>query len=105
MFRLVYLAHPKPSHDDYGDVDGAYATCWVNDPTESLADSRARDFLEEIGWDVESLDEAEDVSEVEYPADSEARDRVDQARIDGIVVSLHQWPVSASDDDGTAGPE
>ena len=86
-------------HDDYGEVDGAYATCWVNEPTVALADAQARAFLEELGWDIEEREEALRVQASDYPLASEGQDRIEQARLDGLVVTLHRWAVGAPDDD------
>jgi hypothetical protein len=95
---LVFLAHPKPSSDDYGSVDGAYVSCWVNEPVASAAELVARQFIDDAGWDIQELDEAHPISENHYSASDPGREKADQARIDGIVVTFHVWDVGAPDE-------
>ena len=98
MHFLVFLAHPKPSSDDYGSVDGAYISCWVNESVLSAADLVARQFIDDAGWDVEELDEAYPISENHYSASDPGREYADQARIDGIVVTFVVWDIGAPDE-------
>jgi hypothetical protein len=99
VFRLVYLAHPKPSSPDYGVIDGAYASCWVKEPVIEAADTAAREFLEAEGWDIEELDEAYRVSDETCLPGAVGRDLFEQVQNDGIVVQLHTWPVGAPEEE------
>ena len=98
MFFLRLETHPKPSHADYGAVDGAWAACWVASEDPEEAEKAARAFLEDLGWDIETLAESYPVTRGQYPSQSESLERFDQAVIDGIVVTLHTWPVGAPDE-------
>ncbi len=97
MHFLVFLAHPKPSSDGYGSVDGAYVSCWVNEPVASAAELVARQFIDAAGWDIEELEEAHPISENHYSASDPGREKADQARIDGIVVTFVVWDIGAPD--------
>ena len=66
MQFLSILVHPRTDNSEYGTVDGAYAACWVNEPTLELAESSARAFLEAAGWDAEEVDEAYPVTRERY---------------------------------------
>ena len=98
MYFLLYLAHPKPDHPEYGVVDGAYVSCWINDPVEASADSAARELIDSDGWDIEERDEAYRVSYKQYPPGHESYEYVEQARIDGMCAVFHRWNVGAPDE-------
>ena len=99
MYFFVLLAHPNPTNAEYGEIDGAYVSCWVNEPTEALAERRARQTIEELGWDVDERDQGYMVSRDDYEASSESLERFDQALVDGCVLTFHRWPVGAPDED------
>ena len=99
-------ATPKPSSDDYGKTDGAFAACFVSTDDPSEAEAEARALLETIGWDTDELEEVRAVIRDDYEGDATALERFDQAILDGIVITLHRWPVGApgeadSDVDGS----
>ena len=99
MFFFTFLAHPRPSHSQYGAVDGAYVACWVAEPLESVAELLAREAIEGLDWDVEERDEGYPVSIDDYERGSESRERYEQAAIDRVVLEFHTWPVGAPDED------
>ena len=95
MHYLEFEAYPKPNHERYGVIDGAYICCWVNDPDPAEAESRARERLEQAGWDIEKLEES-------YPATKDAfagNQYFEQARTDGIVLLINTWPVGAPEEE------
>jgi hypothetical protein len=97
MFFFTFVAHPKPTHAEYGSVDGAYVSCWVNESGETAAEQVARDAIEALAWDVEDRDEGFPVSIHDYEPDSGPRALCEQAAIDGIVLTFHRWPVGADE--------
>ena len=99
MYFLSFEAHPKPTHPDYGEVDGAFAAAFVNESIAGAAEAAARAFIEEAGWDVSDLDVSHPVELESFPPGDPRREQFEQALIDGIVVTFHQWPVGAPDDD------
>jgi hypothetical protein len=98
MYFFVFLAHPKPSHPEYGAIDGAYVSCWVRDPVEGAAEAAARELIEATGWDVEERDEAYPLADDHYATDQEAYEHMEQARLDGICAVFHRWDVGAPDE-------
>jgi hypothetical protein len=90
---------PKPSHPEYGRIDGAYVSLFVNEIDKDRAEAAAGALIEQEGWDIEELDEAYPVELSRYPAGNLSRDRFEQATIDGIVATFHRWPVGASEDE------
>ena len=98
MYFLVYLAHPKPSHREYGVVDGAYVSVWVRDPVEAAADRAARELIEAEGWDIEERDEAYPLADDHYAPDQDGHAYMEQARLDGICAVFYRWDVGAPDE-------
>ena len=99
MYFVMLGVTPKPSNREYGVTDGAYATCWVATDDSVVAESQARSLLEDTGWDVTEVEEAYPVKRDRYLTDPVTLGRFDQASVDGVVVTLHTWPVGAPDDD------
>jgi len=99
MYFFVLLAHPKPSHRDYGVIDGAYVACWVNEPTEELAEAVAREAIEDLEWDVEERDQGYHIGRDDFEVGSKSLQRFDQALVDDCVLDFNQWRVGAPDDD------
>ena len=98
MHFFVFLAHPSPSHEDYGTVDGAYVSCWVNDPVEASAEAAARALIEEAGWDIDERDVAYPLADDHYTPDQSGFANMQQARTDGICAVFHTWDVGAPDE-------
>ena|SRR5687768_14396837 len=98
-------ATPKPSNNAYGETDGAFAACFVSTDDPEEAEAEARALLETIGWDTDELEEVKAVSRDQYEGDAAALEHFDQAIIDGIVITLHMWPVGAPDEADGNGDE
>jgi hypothetical protein len=94
---FVFLAHPKPTSKEYGAVDSAYVSCWVNEAVPSVAELVARTLVNEIGWDVDELEDAHPITENHYAVDDSGREYAEQARVDGIVATLHTWHIGADE--------
>jgi hypothetical protein len=99
VYFVMLGVTPKPSNEEYGVTDGAYAACWVATDDSIVAESRSRSLLEDIGWDVTEVEEAYSVTRDRYVADPVSLGRFDQASVDGVVITLHSWPLGAPDDD------
>ncbi len=98
MYFVMLLAHPKPQHPEYGETDGAYASCWVDAHDAVVAESRARSLLDEVGWDTEEVEESYAVQRQQYESDPKTLSLYDQALQDGVVASLHSWPVGGDEE-------
>ena len=97
MYTFTFITHPKPSHRRYGEVDGAYATVFVNDPVAESAGAAARGLIEDAGWDVEELDDWGPMNPGDDAPGTEWAEHYAQARQDGICAVFHTWPVGAPD--------
>jgi hypothetical protein len=96
---LVFEANPKPTHPDYGSVDGAFVSVFVNETLASAAETAGRALIEDQGWDVAELDQSYSVQLDTFPIGHPSRATFEQALIDGIAATFHRWPVGAPDDD------
>ena len=99
MHFVVFEAHPKPQHAEYGRIDGAFVSAFVNEAVPAAAEAMAREFIEEQGWDIVVLDQSYPVDQERFELESESREHFDQALVDGIVVTFHRWPVGAPDEE------
>ena len=98
MMFLLYEVHPQPSHPEYGTIDGAFASMWVNEAVQAPAQTVALEFLQANRWDVEELEEAYFVTLDTYADGDIGRDRFEQALIDGVVATFFHWPVGAPEE-------
>ena len=72
--------------------------CWVNEPTEKLAESAARAEIESAGWDIVDCEESSRIDREDY-LESESLPYFDQALTDGVVLVIHSWPVGGDSDE------
>jgi hypothetical protein len=93
-----FEAAVRPSHPRYGELDGAMINCWVNEPTESLAESAARAEIEAAGWDILEYEESSRIDREDY-LKSDSLEYFDQALTDGGVLVVHSWPVGGDIDE------
>lgn len=99
MFFLSFEVHPKPENPAYGEVDAAFAASFVNEKSAGKAEIIARKFIEEAGWEVESLDDSHRIAFESLSSRHPSHAKVQQALVDGIVVTFHESPVGPDDDD------
>lgn len=97
MKFLLYEVHPKPSHPEYGAIDGAFASIWVNEWAQAPAEAVARELIEVNLWDCEALEEAYPVTLDLYSETDVGRARFEQALVDGVVGTFFRWQVGAPD--------
>ena len=98
MYTFTFIAHPKPSHPEYGELDGAYATVFVNDVVPESAEAAARELVEDAGWDIEELDDWAPMNPGDDAPGTKWHEYYAQARIDGICALFNTWPVGGADE-------
>jgi hypothetical protein len=99
LYFLVYAVFPMPNHPEYGAMDGAYVSLFVNEPVQSAAEVVAAALIEQQGWEIEGLGEAYPVELGRYPPGHPNRVLFEQAQLDGVVARFHKWPVGAPDEE------
>ncbi len=107
MYLFTFLASPTPDAKEFHEAGGAYVNCWIlgadrddrddRDDREA-AEERARELIEEYGWDVEALEEGAIVSGADYPQDDEDRVFYEQALVEREVLVFNTWPRGDEDD-------
>ena len=97
MHFLVFEVRPDTSSPDHGQVGGAFASCWVATTDPAVAEQEARSLLEDSGWRVRGgpPDECYLVTRDRYESDPNKLARFDRAAAEGVLVTLHTWPVGA----------
>jgi hypothetical protein len=98
VYTFTFIAHPKPSHPEYGVIDGAYATVFVNDVIAESAEAAARALIDEAGWDIEELDDWAPMNPGDDAPGTAWHEYYAQARQDGICALFNRWPVGAPEE-------
>jgi len=93
VHTFTFIVRPKPSHPRHGAADGAYAVVFVNEVVSEIAEASARALIEDVGWDIEELDDWAPVNPGDDAPGTAWGEYFAQAREDGICVVLHTWPV------------
>ncbi|HBL29456.1 MAG TPA: hypothetical protein DD490_21700 [Acidobacteria bacterium] len=92
MFLLTFQAVPTPDAKEFHDAGGAYVSCWMQNQDKDDAEERARELIEDYGWEVESLEEGAVVTGADYEEDDEDREFYEQALVEGEVLVFNTWP-------------
>lgn len=99
MYLFTFLAVPTPEAKEFHEAGGAYVSCWILSDDREAAEERAKELIEEYGWDVEALEEGAIVSGADYPQDDEDRVFYEQALTEREVLVFNTWPRGEEDED------
>jgi hypothetical protein len=99
MFYIQYEVRPLPQHDDYAEVGGAYANCFVLTDSAAQAEACALRNFAENHWEVVSLEEGARPSARSDFTDGAWLEWFDQATHEGECFVFFQWPNEAQDHD------
>jgi hypothetical protein len=108
MLYVTVDVYPDPDGPHFAERVGAIAGCWIRRDLADEAEAAAlvRDRLSSEGWKIARPIATEIVSPATYPTPGEARDRFEQALIDGFVAQFHcrrrEVIVAAEHDDADA---
>jgi hypothetical protein len=91
IWQFVLELVPEKSHPEFGNVEGAFAVCYVSSKTAALALERASAFLKLDLWNILSVDVTPRRLTRSDLSDAEVCAKFDQASIDGEVYVLHSW--------------
>lgn len=108
VFLITIEAKPKPETDESKEYAGAFCNCYVNADDLRTAERRAVQIMDECNWIPFRFDEWTIVSRKFYDdwkplneGDTDVREYVDQALIDGEVLVEHTFPIDAPDANDT----
>jgi len=90
IYFLGFRARPGVRLKESEELGGAYVNCWIKADSSDEAHSTAFEYLASEGWIVEGVEhECRLVTE----PNEEARERFEQAQIDGECYVFHNWPI------------
>ncbi len=92
IFFLTYHAVPDISHLDHGQFKGAYINCWIEANNLENAKVISRKTVEDLKWEILSLEDAYPISLSDYAPGSEGKEFHEQALIDKEVYHIHTYP-------------
>jgi hypothetical protein len=102
MYLFTFLAVPTPDAKEFHEAGGAYVSCWIQSDgrgDRDAAEERAKELIEEYGWDVEALEEGAIVSGEDYSPGDEDREFYEQALVEREVLVFNTWPRGEQDED------
>lgn len=98
MHFFRFLVRPTEKNEEYGEVGGAYANCWVREENLDVADQTIRSYLRDWEWTIED-------TEAFYPSSLEdnvrtkaALEHYREAERDSLCVVLHKWPLDGEEE-------
>jgi hypothetical protein len=101
MFFFTFQATPTPDAKEFHQAGGAYVSSWIqNGGDRHEAEQRARELIQDYGWDVEALEEGAIVSSADYESDDEDRPFFEQALVEREVLVFNTWPRGEDDEEG-----
>jgi len=98
IYFFNFLAKPLPEAESYGVAASAYVNCWIEAAKQTEAESLARQYILEYGWEVESKEDSFKVSREAYEEDEERLPYFERAVSDGSCLVYHSWGVDTHDE-------
>ena len=99
MFYLQYGCIPSQTSDKYGELGGAYISCWIKAVSMKAARKIAELAIQENKWIVQGLEESYPIKQKNYEKDDESLEYFQQAEIDGEVYVYDTWPNEPQEED------
>jgi hypothetical protein len=96
MFLLRYRLTPAAGCSNVEQYGGAIVNCYVDVQTQSEAEMLATKLILENEWSMLQLEQANQVSPEDLPANSDARAWAEQAIVDQCVLVFHTWPIGGA---------
>lgn len=87
-------AKPKTGTAAAHDQSGAFVSCWINFPLADGAELLARHYVEEAGWEVESVEEVRETGREFYDGQPELQYMI-EAEERGASFVWHLYPEEA----------
>ena len=101
LFVVTVVARPAHGTPESEEFGGAYVNCWIDDPAEEAAISRATAEVRDSGRIPESVSRILVVTRDECADDEEHRANFDLALTDGVVLVFHTFPHEPEDGEAT----
>jgi hypothetical protein len=92
MYYFMFEGVPSPLNPELARVGGAFIICWIDLSTLSQAEEAARQYIDEAGWKIKSIEESRIVDRHDYDDNPTGLEYFEQAVVDGGVFVVHQYP-------------
>jgi hypothetical protein len=89
----MFEAIPLSNNPEFLEFGGAYINCWVKGNNETVAYNNAKNYINEEGWKIISIEEKFIAQRSQYEDDSESLECFEQAVSIGIGALFHTWPL------------
>ena len=100
MLYMKYEVVPAADHPRFGDIGGAFASCFLNTVSKKQAKQRALRNFAEQGWKVVAIEEGPFATErSDYLGDDDWLLWFDAAQAEGESYVFFEWPKGAEEDD------
>ena len=101
LFVVTVVARPAHGTSEFAEFGGAYVNCWIDEPSEEVAISRATAEVRDSGWIPESVSRILAVTRDECTDNEEDRANFDLTLTDGVVLVFHTFPHEPEDGEAT----
>ena len=88
LYSLTFVVSPTPGSPAYGGYRNREVEMVVNESTEETAESKAREWLEDRDWTVESVHGAHPIDVAASAPGTAARKVVSRALVQGVAMIL-----------------
>jgi hypothetical protein len=93
MYFFMFHGAPMARHPESKSIGGAFINCWVERSTLAEAEAVARQWINEAGWQIKSLDESRIVDRSDYDDNPAGVEYFEQALIDNEVFVFYEYPI------------
>jgi hypothetical protein len=93
IYYIQYNIRPLPDSEDFKTADGAFLICFIQAESAQKAITKALSYINEIHWEMVSLEDGPDVVRREEFVDSDPEwlEAYDAAVRDGEFHALYVW--------------
>jgi hypothetical protein len=91
MYFFSFEAKPKPDHPEAGEVEGAFVDCWLDGDDAREEERRAREIIDERGWEITSKEDERVVSGEDYADDPDGLRFFRDAEANGACLVFEAW--------------
>lgn len=99
LYFVTVVARPRQDTSQFDQFGGAYVNCWLDEPSEDAAVSRAEAEVRDCGWIPESISKIVAVTRETYIDHEDGREYFEQALTDGVVLVFHTFPHEPEEDE------
>ena len=91
MYFIQFNTQPNRDKQPLTEYIGALILCWIDLQNSKKAQQRAQFVIEDLGWDIKSLENIFEVTEESYSDNAKGLEYYQQALIDNEVFVIHPW--------------